>query len=90
MGGGNRVNIKDNVRATMAENKILNVGRTLLEIEMRALSLSSRLPSREPRRYVVNENEFESEWRLYHEDLISQNRALSRISRDKNMNPVRN
>lgn len=28
-GGGNRTNIKDNVRATMAENKILNVGRRL-------------------------------------------------------------
>jgi len=39
----NGSNIKDNVRAIMAENKILNVGRTSLEIEARALSCS--LPS---------------------------------------------
>jgi len=36
----NGSNIKDNVRASMAENKILNVGRTSLEIE--ALSCSAR------------------------------------------------
>lgn len=35
----NRANIKDNVRA-MVENKILNVGRASLEIEVRALCLS--------------------------------------------------
>jgi len=36
--GEEGTNIKDNVRATMAENKILNVGRTSLEIEAHALS----------------------------------------------------
>lgn len=44
--GGKQAYVKDNVRATMAENKILNVGRTSLEIEARALS-PTRLPSRD-------------------------------------------
>jgi len=44
----NGSNIKDNVQATMAENKILNVGRTSLEIEARALSCSARFLPREP------------------------------------------
>jgi len=34
---GNRTNIKTTVWATMVENKILDVGRALLEIEARSL-----------------------------------------------------
>lgn len=49
----------------MVENKILNVGRASLEIEVHALCLlaGARLPSREYRRNVANESEFESECR---------------------------
>jgi len=69
----NGSNIKDNVRATMAENKILNVGRTSLEIEARTLSCSARFLANW---WHVNESEFESESRLY---IVNLARYISHI-----------